>query len=130
MESAFADGLTFQSPENPYITLHLGDLDQNAILIVLDQNLNQLIGFPSSGELDIRTINQDALELLEAAKIGEKTPARISNISGGFLTIAVPVFNDNGEVLGLILMVMTYPPPGSLIQTLSLVGMSVILFGR
>jgi NarL family two-component system sensor histidine kinase LiaS len=128
MESAFADGLTFQSPENPNITFHLGDLDQNAILIVLDQNLNQLIGIPSTDELETDTINQDTFELLEAAQIGEKTPARISNISGGLLTIAMPVFNDNREVVGIILMVITYPPPGSLTQTLSLVGLSLILF--
>lgn len=128
MESAFADGLTFQSPENPKITFHLGDLDQNAILIVLDQNLNQLIGIPAFDDLETRTINQGTLKLLEAAQIGEKTPARISNISGGLLTIAVPVFNDNGEVLGIILMVITYPPPGSLTQTLSMVGLSLILF--
>jgi len=128
MEAAFANGLTFQSPENPNITFHLGDLDQNAILIVLDQNLNQLTGIPSTDELETGTINQDALGLLEAAQIGEKTPARISNISGGLLSIAVPVFNVIGEVLGIILMVITYPPPGSLTQTLSLVGLSLILF--
>ena len=48
MEAAFADELTFQSPEYPNLTFQLGDLDQNAILIVLDRNLNQLIGFSSS----------------------------------------------------------------------------------
>ncbi len=128
MEAAFANGLTFQSPENPNITFHLGDLDQNAILIVLDQNLNQLTGIPSTDQLETGTINQDALGLLEAAQIGEKTPARISNISGGLMTTAVPVFNDNGEVVGIILMVITYPPPGSLTQTLSMVGLSLILF--
>ncbi|MCJ7534571.1 MAG: sensor histidine kinase [Anaerolineales bacterium] len=128
MESAFADGITFESPENPNITFHLGDLDQNAMLIVLDQNLNQLAGIPSSDDLKTSTFNQDTLALLEAAQIGETNPGRISNISGGLLTTALPVFNGNGEVLGIILMIMTYPPPGSLVQTLSLIGVSLIIF--
>jgi NarL family two-component system sensor histidine kinase LiaS len=128
LETAFAEGLTFESAENPNLTFQLGDLDQNAILIVLDDNLDQLIGIPSSDDLETITNNQVAYELLKAAKVGEKTPGRISNISGGLLTTAVPVFDANGEVLGIILMVITYPPPGSLIQTLSLVGISVVIF--
>jgi len=128
MEAAFADGLTFRSPGNPNLKFHLGDLDQNAIMIILDQNLNQLVGIPSSVELAANSITQDNLQLIEAAQMGEKTSGRISSISGGFLTTAVPVFNDNGDVLGIILMVLTYPPPGSLIQALSLVGVSLIIF--
>jgi NarL family two-component system sensor histidine kinase LiaS len=128
MELAFADRITFESPENPNLSFHLGDLDQNSILRILDQNLNQLTGIPSSGVLDIRNIDQDTLELLQLAQNGENTPERISRISGGLLTTAVPVFNDNGEVLGVILMVIRYPPPGSLVQTLSLIGVSIILF--
>jgi len=128
MEAAFADGLTFRSPGNPNLKFHLGDLDQNAIMIILDQNLNQLVGIPSSVELAANSITQDNLQLIEAAQMGEKTSGRISSISGGFLTTAVPVFNDNGDVLGIILMVLTYPPPGSLTQALSLVGVSLIIF--
>jgi NarL family two-component system sensor histidine kinase LiaS len=128
METAFADGLTFRSPGNPNLTFHLGDLDQNAILIILDQNLNQLIGISSSLELETNSITQENLQLIKAAQMGEKTSGRISRISGGLLTIAVPVFNENGDVLGIILMVLNYPPPGSLIQALSLIGVSLVLF--
>jgi len=52
MESAFADGITFESPDNPNLSFHLGDLDQNAYLSVLDQDLKQLTGFPPSGDLE------------------------------------------------------------------------------
>jgi NarL family two-component system sensor histidine kinase LiaS len=128
METAFAEGFTFESPENPNLTFHLGDLDQNAILIVLDENLDQLGGIPESSDLETISNNQAAIDLLEAAQAGEKAPEKISNISRGLLTSAVPVFDVNGEVIGIILMVITYPPPGSLTQTLSLVGISVILF--
>ena len=51
MESAFADGITFESPENPSLSFHLGDLDQNTYLSILDQDLKQLIGFPASVDL-------------------------------------------------------------------------------
>ena len=128
MESAFADGITFESPENPNLTFHLGDLDQNAILIILDQTLHPLVGIPASHDFEIITNNRVVIDLLEAAQVGEQTPERISNISRGLLTSAVPVFDVNGEVIGIILMVITYPPPGSLTQTLSLVGVSLILF--
>jgi NarL family two-component system sensor histidine kinase LiaS len=128
LETAFAEGFTFESLENPNLTFHLGDLDQNANLIVLDENLNQLIGFPVSDDLETQANNEGTLDLLKAAQLGEKAPEKISNISGGLLTTAVPVFDVNGEVMGIILMMITYPPPGSLIQTLSLVGISVILF--
>ena len=128
MESAFAEGFTFESPDNPNLTFHLGDLDQNAILIILDENLDQLTGIPASQDFETITNNRVAIELLEAAQFGEKNPEKISNISRGLLTTAVPVFGADGEVIGMILMVIAYPPPGSLTQTLSLVGVSLILF--
>ena len=128
MESAFADGITFESPENPSLSFHLGDLDQNAYLSILDQDLKQLTGFPPSGDLEANSQDPRMRDLLEAARLGEKNPEMISRISGGLMTTTVPVINDRGEVLGVILMVITYPPPGSLVQTLSLIGVSIILF--
>jgi NarL family two-component system sensor histidine kinase LiaS len=128
MESAFAEGFTFESPENPNLTFHLGDLDQNAILIILDESLDQLAVIPATHDFETITNNRVAVELLVAAQVGEKNPEKISNISRGLLTTAVPVFDVDGEVIGIILMVIAYQPPGSLTQTLSLVGVSLILF--
>lgn len=128
MESSFAEGITFESPENPSLSFHLGDLDRNAYISILDQDLIQLMGFPPSGELNVSPQDQGIPDLLRAARMGEKSPEVISRISGGFLTTAVPVFNGKGEVLGVILMVITYPPPGSFVQALLLIGISIILF--
>jgi NarL family two-component system sensor histidine kinase LiaS len=128
MESSFTDGITFESPENPSLSFHLGDLDRNAYISILDQDLIQLTGFPPSGEIKVSPQDQGIPELLQAAKMGEKTPQLISRISDGFLTTAVPVSNEDGEVLGVILMVITYPPPGSFVQALLLIGVSIILF--
>jgi NarL family two-component system sensor histidine kinase LiaS len=128
MEAAFSEGITFESPENPNLTFHLGDLDRDVLLVVLDPELDQLAKIPQSGVLEFQTITRDHSELLIAAQNGEINPDKISKISGGLLSTAVPVFNDNGEVVGIVLMVITYPPPGSLTQTLALIGVSLILF--
>ena len=128
MEQAFKDGITFESPENPNLSFHLGDLDQNAYISILDQNLNQLTGFPQTSEIEIRPDDIYIRDLVEAARVGVKTPERITEISGGYLTTAVPVFTEKKEVLGVILIKITYPPPGSLTQTLAFIGVSIILF--
>ena len=128
MEQAFKDGITFESPENPNLSFHLGDLDQNAYISILDQNLNQLTGFPQTSEIEIRPDDIYIRDLVEAARVGVKTPERITEISGGYLTTAVPVFTEKEEVLGVILIKITYPPPGSLTQTLAFIGVSIILF--
>lgn len=128
MESAFAEGITFESPENPNLTFHLGDVDRNVLLIVLNPDLEQLAKFPASGDLEDQTEPRDLPEILDAAQKGERNPDQISNISGGLLSTAVPVFSDKGDFVGVILMVITYPPLGSFIQTLLLIGVSLILF--
>lgn len=128
MESSFVDGITFQSPDNPSLSFHLGDLDQNAYLAILDQDLVQLTAFPPSGEIKISPQDEGVRDLTHTARQGEQSPELIARISGGFLTTAVPVFNDGGDVLGVILMVITYPPPGSFVQMFSLLGISILLF--
>lgn len=128
MEAAFAEGITFTSPENPRISFHLGDLDQNAVLIVLDETLEQVAGVPASYDFQSITGNQEVINLLVAAQGGQKAPDKITNVSGGYLQTAVPVFDGGGKLTGIVLMVITYPPPGSLTQMLSLLGVSVIIF--
>jgi len=128
IEQAFEDGIKFESPENPNLSFHLGDLDRNAYISILDHDINQLVGVPESGEMEIYPLDNEIRDMLEAARQGEKDPERITKISGGYLTTAVPVFDVEGEVLGVILMVITYPPPGSLSQTLTLIGVSILLF--
>jgi NarL family two-component system sensor histidine kinase LiaS len=128
LQSAFEEGLTFRSAENPSVTFHLGDLDQNATLIVLDSNLDRLTSIPTLNGSVTDKITQSATELLIAAQRGESDHERISQIADGKLTAAVPVIDDGGKVIGIVVMVITYPPPGSLIETLSLVGVSLVIF--
>lgn len=128
MQSAFTEGFSFESPDNPNLSFHLGDLDQNAFLSIYDQDLNPLMGFPLGGDLAISSQDASIYPLLEAARSGVKSPDQVSKVSGGLLTVAVPVINERGETLGVVLLVITYPPPGSLVQTLSLIGVSIILF--
>lgn len=125
LESAFADGLTFQSSQNPNIIFELGELEQGTSLIVLDQNLEKLTSISGSTE---SVSYEGADDLLEAAQNGENDPDSIARISDGFLTTAVPVSSEDGSILGVVVMIMPYPPRGSLTQALSLVGVSLILF--
>jgi len=125
LEQTFAEGLTFQSPDTPNLSLHLGDLDRDAILIVMDQNLDQITVVPHSAE---GITAGDADQILAAAQRGDTDPGRISQISDGILTIAVPVIDESGKVLGVVVMMITYPPRGTLSQTLLFIGFSVILF--
>jgi NarL family two-component system sensor histidine kinase LiaS len=128
LDIAFAEGISFQSNQNPNIRFHLGDLDQSSTLTVLDQNLDWLAGIPKPNEGVTNEITESSGDLLRAAQRGEKNPDQISRISDDLLTIAVPVTDEGGEVLGIILMVITYPPQGSFIQLLSLIGVSVVIF--
>lgn len=124
LEQTFAEGLTFQSPDNPQLSLHLGDLDRDAILIVLDQNLNQITIVPHTAD---GTVAGDTSKILAAAQRGETDPDRVSQISNGMLTTAVPIRDENGDVLAVVVMMITYPPRGTLSQTLQLFGISIIL---
>lgn len=128
LEVASTDGITFHSSQNPKISFHFGDLDQSLSLIVLDQNLNWLAGIPKPHNQAPNVISESSSELITAALNGETDPDRISQISDDLMTIAVPVTNDDGKVLGIVVIALTYPPQGSLIQLLSLVGSSLIIF--
>ena len=128
LEVASTEGITFHSSQNPKISFRLGDLDQSLSLIVLDQNLNWLAGIPKPHNQAPNVISESSSELITAALNGETDPDRISQISDDLMTIAVPVTNDDGKVLGIVVIALTYPPQGSLIQLLSLVGSSLIIF--
>jgi NarL family two-component system sensor histidine kinase LiaS len=128
LEVASTEGITFHSSQNPKISFHFGDLDQSLSLIVLDQNLNWLAGIPKPHNQAPNVISESSSELITAALNGETDPDRISQISDDLMTIAVPVTNDDGKVLGIVVIALTYPPQGSLIQLLSLVGSSLIIF--
>jgi hypothetical protein len=119
LEVASTEGITFHSSQNPKISFHFGDLDQSLSLIVLDQNLNWLAGIPKPHNQAPNVISESSSELITAALNGETDPDRISQISDDLMTIAVPVTNDDGKVLGIVVIALTYPPQGSLIQLLS-----------
>jgi NarL family two-component system sensor histidine kinase LiaS len=124
LEHTFEEGLTFRSPDNPNVSLHLGDLDRDAILIVLDHNLDRITIVPDNAEgLPIG----HAGALLAAAQRGETDPRKISQVLDGMLTTAVPVIDGSGNVLGVVMMLITYPPRGTLSQTLLLIGISIVV---
>ena len=128
LEDAFTEGLTFHSSQNPRIVFELGELEPDTTLIVLDQKLDRLTSIPQPVESLSNDIYEGADQLLEAARHGETDPKLISQISDGFLTIAVPVTDDDGEVLGVVAMFMPYPPLGAFTQVLSLAAFSLLLF--
>ena len=128
LQDAFNQGLRFQSSQNPRIVFELGELEQDTALIVLDQNLDRLTSIPQPVENLPNEIYAGADQLFEAASRGETDPDIISQVTDGYLTIAVPVTTDGGEVLGVVAMFMPYPPLSGLKQVLSLIGFSLILF--
>jgi NarL family two-component system sensor histidine kinase LiaS len=125
LESAFTEGLTFQSSQNPKILFELGDFEEDTMLAVLDRNLVKLASIPDSADPISYTNIED---LLVAARRGESDPDLISQMLNGVLTIAVPATNESGEVVGIVVMVMPYPPQDALTRSLSLIGGSLILF--
>ncbi len=125
LETAYEEGITFRSYQNPKIRFELGDFEADTILTVLDRNLVPLASVPGTAD---HVAFSNAEDLLEIAGGGETDPDRISRISDGFLTLAVPVTNGDGEVMGLVVMIMPYPPRNALTQSLSLIGGSLILF--
>jgi NarL family two-component system sensor histidine kinase LiaS len=125
LESASTEGLTFQSSQNPRILFKLGDFEGDTRLAILDRNLIQLASIPESAD-QFAYHNID--DLLVAARRGESDPDLISRMLNGVLTIAVPATNEGGEVVGVVVMIMPYPPQDALTQSLSLIGGSLILF--
>jgi NarL family two-component system sensor histidine kinase LiaS len=125
LEMASGEGLTFQSSQNPKIIFKLGDFEEDTALTILDRDLVPLASIPESVD---RASYDDAGDLLDAALRGEDDIDKISRISNGFLTLAVPVTREDGDVLGVVLMIMPFPPRDALTQALSLIGGSLILF--
>jgi NarL family two-component system sensor histidine kinase LiaS len=125
LEFAFEHGLTFQSSQNPKVLFELGDFEEDTSLIVLDRKSVPLASIPSSADQASYT---HASDLVEDALRGEDDPDRISRMSNGFLTIAVPVTSEGGDVIAVVLMNMPYPPRDALTQGISLVGGSLIFF--
>jgi NarL family two-component system sensor histidine kinase LiaS len=128
LQIAATQGLSFQASQNPKISLQLGDFDPNSSLVVLDKNLNWLAGIPAYNDGGNAAISESNGELLAAALKGDTDPARISQLSDDLMTIAVPVVGENENVLGIVMMVLPFPPRGSLLQLLSLIGSSLIVF--
>jgi NarL family two-component system sensor histidine kinase LiaS len=125
LESAFVEGLTFQSSQNPKVIFRLGDFEEDTTLAILDRNLIPLARFPES----IDHFDYEAsMDLLKAAQAGEDDPDRIARTANGYLMIAVPAANDDGEVTGVVLMNMPYPPKDAFGQAVSLIGGSLVLF--
>jgi NarL family two-component system sensor histidine kinase LiaS len=125
LEFAFEHGLTFQSSQNPKVLFELGDFEEDTSLIILDRNLVPLASIPGSADQASYT---HASDLVEDVLRGEDDPDRISRVSNGFLTIAVPVISEGGDVIAVVLMNMPYPPRDALTQGISLVGGSLIFF--
>ncbi len=128
LEDASAEGLTFRSSQSPRIIFELGELEQDTVLLVMDQELDLLTSIPNSVESLPNGVYEGAAQLLEAASYGETDPEVISQISDGFLTTAVPVTDDDGKILGVVAMFIPYPPLDALTQVFSLIGFSLILF--
>lgn len=128
LDFAYSEGISFQSAQNSNVRLELGDLDQGATLIVLDQNLEVLISRPVYSESEISNLLSDAAQLMTAALQGQKDAESISRKSGSKLTTAVPVISENGQVLGVVLMIIDSSPKGSIVGVISLGGASLIIF--
>lgn len=127
--AASSRGLSFQLPNNPSLRVILGDLDRDATMVVLDENLEYLAGIPEPDQEDFNTLFDGAGEVLEAALNGDGNLESISQISPNkILTIAVPVTSDTGAPLGVVVLRMAHLPQGSLTQTFLLIVGSIIVF--
>jgi NarL family two-component system sensor histidine kinase LiaS len=125
LETAFEEGMVFRSSQNPQIRLELGDFSEDTALMVLDPDLMPLAVFPEAAD---RASYASVGELAAVALTGENDPDRVSRISNGFLSLAVPVASEDGEVLGIVMMIMPFPPQDMFSPALSLIWESLILF--
>lgn len=129
LDFAYSEGIRFQSSQNPNLRLELGDLDQDATLVVLDRNLDLVVSRPVLSESELSDLFGGSADLMSAAVRGERVAENISRKSDGKLTTAVPVFNEDGQVLGVVIMIIASSPRGSILELLSFVGGSLIIFG-
>lgn len=122
-------GLTFQSLNFPVAQISLSDFDKNTNLLVLDKNLNLLVGIPTSMSEDYGTILKEADTAVASALSGEDDPTRISQIiPNQGLIVAVPVVNEAQKLLGIVVLKTVYPPRGILIGMIAYIGGSLIFF--
>jgi len=128
LERIYKEGLTFHSPDNPSVSFHLGDLDQSASIIILDENLNHITTVPELVEPLSEEIIEIADQALSAARIGEKNPERILSTSDKDSMIAVPLTSASGEILGIVILSISTTLPGSLSKFAAFIGGSLILF--
>lgn len=122
-------GLTFQSLNFPVAEVSLSDFDENATLLVLDENLDFLTGIPGASKGNIGGILEQADRVVAAALSGEDDPDKFFQINPNqTLTVAVPVMGKDGNELGIVVLRTLYPPRGILIGVLSYIGGSLIFF--
>lgn len=121
-------GLTFQSLNYPVAEVSLSDFDENTLLLVLDKNLNLLAGVPTSMEENFRIVVDEADRAVAAALSGEDDVEQISQITpNGSITIAVPVMDEDREILGIVVLKTVFPPRGMLVGMFSAFGGSLVL---
>jgi len=128
LETTYAEGLNFQSPNNPSIRFQLGDFDQSARLIVLDGNLVHLVSVPETDEVLSPAMYRLAEEALIAAQSGEQDPERIFSTPQDDAIIAVPLISETNQILGVLLVKISTSPSGSFANIAFLIGGSLILF--
>lgn len=128
LERIYKEGLTFQSPDNPSVSFHLGDLDQSASIIILDENSNYITTVPKLSEPVPEEILELSDQTLSAARAGEKNPERILSTSDYDSLIAVPLTSSSGDILGIVILSISTTPSGSLSDFAAFIGGSLILF--
>jgi NarL family two-component system sensor histidine kinase LiaS len=128
LERIYKEGLTFQSPDNPSVSFHLGDLDQSASIIILDENSNYITTVPKLSEPVPEEILELSDQTLSAARAGEKNPERILSTSDYDSLIAVPLTSSSEDILGIVILSISTTPSGSLSDFAAFIGGSLILF--
>jgi len=128
LERIYKEGLTFHSPDNPSLSFHLGDLDQSASIIILDENSNYITTVPTLSDPVPEEILELSDQTLSAARAGEKNPERILSTSKYDSLIAVPLTSSSGDILGIVVLSISTIPSGSLSDFAAFIGGSLILF--
>ena len=127
--AATSEGLSFRSPIYSNVGVTFGDPGQSEILLVLDGNLEYLAGVPKPDVEILTAILDDAGGVLTAALAGGINPDQIAHYSPSQdVTVAVPVVNDDGTNLGVVVLKMTSPLKSLLISLSRFMGVIVIVF--
>lgn len=128
LERIYKEGLTFQSPDNPSISFHLGDLDQSASIIILDENSNYITTVPKLSDPLPEEFFRLSGQTLSAARAGERNPERILSTDDKNSMVAVPLRSASGDILGVVILSISTTPSGSLSEFAAFIGVSLILF--